>query len=929
MKNVSLRRGCAVVVLSLLVAGGCSRKLTAEEHVERAQAALAKFDHGTALIELHNAVELEPGNAGAVVALIDTYLDTGNAVAARQQLDRAGSAGVAPESLQTLEVRTLFQEGRMDDLLARVPAGAARPPQERALRAQALLSQNQVPQARAELEALVADAPESEDAMLALVDAIRIQQGAAAALAHLNRVAKSPASARIEVMKGDLQLAVGNVVEGERTLSGVAGRVQELSDPRGQAYVWARLAEARLSLGDLAGSKQALDALEEITGESPPVIYGRARLKSAEGDKRGALEYAQRLVQADPENPNALLLMGTLNADNQAYDTAAMYLERAARVSPTNPTPRKMLARMFLSQERWQPAADSLVPLIEQGMADSETLSLYAYARSRAGEKDPIPDLVRRIEASPSSPERDLSLVNAYLVAARPQEALAVLNARKEWGTYRRRSEFARIVVAYANDRRAVPTDTLDAALAEESTLPEDYLTAAQVLQQTGSTERARVYLDRGVARFPTDRSLAITRARLDLESGAGPAAEARLAELVKRDGTFVDAWTLYARAARERGDYPTAIARLEQAVAIDPKAVQPRLELAQVLLIAGQRDKADKVLADGVALSPGNAALLMARGDLDLARGNSAKALDSYGLAGKADPNNASVALKRAQAQLAAGQLDAARVSVEQALSMRPGWWPALALRVSLDVREKRFAEATRVLDSLDARAQEAPEALVLRAEILAAQNKGLEAAALIDKAVALRPDGRLALRAYQLRRDAGDPKALSTLQSALAASPNDVSMRLAVAEALTSAGDRRGAISVLEEGARRLPTNPLILNNLAWAYFEAGDAKALSTAEQAVRYGPGLAPVQDTVGWILYNAGRAEDAIQHLRAAQQLTPADGDVAYHLAAALLKTGRASEARDVLAPILATSRQFASRKDAERLLDAAGPVPPK
>lgn len=928
MKHLFLRRGCAVVVLAIVVAGGCSRKLTAEEHVERAQAALAKHDHGAALVELHNAVELEPGNAGAVTALIDAYLDTGNSVAARQQLDRAGSAGIGPEALQTLEVRTLYEEGRMDDLLDRVPA-AGRPPEERALRAQALLSKNELPQARAELDALVSDAPQNEEALLAMVDLIRLQDGPSAALAHLTREAKGPGSPLVEVMRGDLQLAVGNVAEGERTLSSVAERVEQLADPRRQGYVWSRLAEARLSLNDLAGSKLALDELEEITGESPAVIYGRARLKAAEGDKRGALEYAQRLVQADPENPAALFLMGTLNADNQSYDTAAMYLERAARVAPTNPTPRKTLARMLLSQERWQPAADALVPLIEQGVADSETMSLYAYARTQAGEKDPIPDLVRRIESSTSTPERDLSLVNAYLVAARPKEALAVLNARKEWGNFRRRSEFARIVVSYANDRRTVPTDTLDAALEERSTLPEDYLTAAQVFQQTGSTERARTYLDRGVARFPTDRSLALTRARLDLESGAAPAAEKRLAELVDRDAKFVDAWTLYARAARERGDYPASISRLEKAVAVDPKAVEPRLELAQVLLIAGQRDKADKVLADGIALLPGRAALLLARGDLELSRGNSAKALESYSEAGKAEPNNASVALKRAQAQLAAGQNDAARAAVEQALSLRPGWWPALAVRVGLDIREKRFAEASRALDSLEPRAKEAPEALVLRAEILAAQNKGLEAADLIDKAVATRPDGRLALRAYQLRRDAGDTKALSTLKSALAAAPNDVSLRLAVAEATTSAGDRRGAITVLEEGARRVPTNPLILNNLAWAYFEAGDSKALATAEQAVRYGPGLAAVRDTVGWILFTAGRHQDALEHLRAAQQLAPTDGDVAYHLAAALLKTGRASEAREVLAPILSTSRQFASRKDAERLLGAAGTVPPK
>ena len=90
-------------------------------------------------------------------------------------------------------------------------------------------------------------------------------------------------------------------------------------------------------------------------------------------------------------------------------------------------------------------------------------------------------------------------------------------------------------------------------------------------------------------------------------------------------------------------------------------------------------------------------------------------------------------------------------------------------------------------------------------------------------------------------------------------------------------------------------------MLNNFANLLHKLGDAGAQAAAEKAVKLAPENPTFADTLGWILVQKGQVEAGVRHLREARLRSPENAEIRFHLAFALAKRGRKSEARDELA----------------------------
>ena len=113
--------------------------------------------------------------------------------------------------------------------------------------------------------------------------------------------------------------------------------------------------------------------------------------------------------------------------------------------------------------------------------------------------------------------------------------------------------------------------------------------------------------------------------------------------------------------------------------------------------------------------------------------------------------------------------------------------------------------------------------------------------------------------------------------------------------------------------------PGNLLILNNLAWALFEAKDARAATYAQQALKLKPDNASVLDTYGWILANSGKPDQGLQHLRKASAAAPDDADIQWHMAYALYLAGDHKRALRELKSLLDGGSRFSSMDAARKL----------
>jgi Tfp pilus assembly protein PilF len=94
------------------------------------------------------------------------------------------------------------------------------------------------------------------------------------------------------------------------------------------------------------------------------------------------------------------------------------------------------------------------------------------------------------------------------------------------------------------------------------------------------------------------------------------------------------------------------------------------------------------------------------------------------------------------------------------------------------------------------------------------------------------------------------------------------------------------------------------------------------LETARQAYALAPESAAVQDTLGWILVEAGKVAEGLPLLEKAASRPNASPDIQYHHAAALARAGQRQTARERLTSILSAQQSFPAREAAEDLLDA-------
>jgi len=109
--------------------------------------------------------------------------------------------------------------------------------------------------------------------------------------------------------------------------------------------------------------------------------------------------------------------------------------------------------------------------------------------------------------------------------------------------------------------------------------------------------------------------------------------------------------------------------------------------------------------------------------------------------------------------------------------------------------------------------------------------------------------------------------------------------------------------------------------LNNLATCYQALGDARALATAEAALRGAPQRADVMDTLGWILVQQGTdATRGRELLRKAVTREPDNPEIRFHFAASLAKAGEKDRAREELKRLLSSTSTFPQRAQAETLL---------
>ena len=286
--------------------------------------------------------------------------------------------------------------------------------------------------------------------------------------------------------------------------------------------------------------------------------------------------------------------------------------------------------------------------------------------------------------------------------------------------------------------------DSLQEALQIAPDYLPSLLLSGAVNYSMGSYEQAASQLNKVLEKVPGNpyarKLLAATQVKLGLDQQA----LATLQPLMPEQSNDTELLTLAANIYFHAKEYTKANQMLEKAAAIDPKNAAIRTGLGVSLLASGETERALADLQSASALNVGSDAykantLLVMTLLRDKQFDRALQAIDDLD---KKQPNNPITYNFRGGAYLGKNDLANARKSFEQALAIKPDFFPAAANLAQLDLQAKNPAAARKRFESILNADKNNLQAMMALAELASINKQEKDYVGWLEKAVKSHPE-------------------------------------------------------------------------------------------------------------------------------------------------------------------------------------------
>ena len=431
----------------------------------------------------------------------------------------------------------------------------------------------------------------------------------------------------------------------------------------------------------------------------------------------------------------------------------------------------------------------------------------------------------------------------------------------------------------------------------------------------------AREALEDVTEAFPGFVPAQVSLARLDLVEDRTEHAYGRANEILRHAPQNADALTLLAEISLNANRWQEAQTWLEQAIAAAPNSLKPRAAMVGLLLELGEVERAREHVQRAAVDFPSDSRTLALQVDLELQDGNTAGAAAYLSRLADIQPEHTEHRYRLAELLERQGDVVAAKQQLQEIIDRAPAEMEAHIRLVDLVLAEGKAENALFLVDRFARAVPNSSVPDLLRGRIHVRFGRLNAAVEAYEAGWRRDPSKALARALYWARSAQPWPKTppLQSLYDWLKQAPGDEGARLFLADELLAAGDFEPAIMEYQALLKSRPESPVLLNNLAWLFLHTEDRRALEYAERALAAAPSDPAIMDTLGWVLTTNGQLERGERILRAAAELSPADPDIAYHLAVALSRSGRIDEAVTVLERSFLGNRDYDSEPEARAL----------
>lgn len=921
--NVVNKKLTAAVISSVLVFGasmsGCHHDQSTAALLAEASQYQKKGDMKAALIQLKNAVEKDPDNAQARLALGTFYLETGDVVSADKELRKAATLGIpAARTLPPLAAAMLAQ-GQFQKLLEEISPNKAQgsaPLLTR--RGDALLALGKKDDAKQAYEQALAVNSSAAEPRIGLARMALQRKDIQAAHHFIDEATKAePNNAEVASFKGSVLRFEGKPEEALVAYD----RVIAIKPDHRLAHLDKAYIEIGLRKFDAA--KADIDAASKITPGSPLVTYVQGLLDFSQGKFAAAQESLQKVLKSAPDHLPTILLSGAVELNLGAVQQSEQHLRKYLEAVPNDVYARKLLAQVLLKSSHPDDAIAELAPALKESSQDAQLLTLAGQSYMQVKDFRKASTYFEQASAlAPQTPQLHTSLGLSKL-------------AQGDYESGQRELELAASLDS---------TPVAGMALVSAQIHLKNYdkaLAAAQALEKSGTKDpllqnlKGSIYLaknDPVNARASFENALAFkpgyfpavaNLAQLDLAQKQPDRARKRFLDLLVKDKNNLPAMAALAAIANAEGKPAEATSWLEKASAAQPDAVAPAIQLATQYLTSGEKQKALTLLRK-YATTNNTPELLDMMARAQLANDDPSGALDSYSKLAQVLPKSAAVHMELAKVHVLLNNEAAAAGDLNKALALQPDFLPAQIAQVQLAERKGDVERAIATARQIQQQRPKEIYGFVLEGEVAARHQRDAAALAAYERAFSIDKSSAMMIKIHQqLKKMGKSAEAEQRLAFWQKSNPQNLQVAMYVAERQLADKNYKVAITQLEAILKQSPDNVIALNNLAWAYQQDKDTRAIPTAEKAYRIAADSPSVLDTLGWLLLEQGQTARALPLLQKAA-VASAEPTIHYHLAIALQKSGDKARAKKTLTELLKRGTQFPEVESARTLLKQIG-----
>ncbi|MBI5331581.1 MAG: PEP-CTERM system TPR-repeat protein PrsT [Betaproteobacteria bacterium] len=585
--------------------------------------------------------------------------------------------------------------------------------------------------------------------------------------------------------------------------------------------------------------------------------------------------------------------------DKSDYRAAVINIKDVLQKEPGNRDARLMLARAYLAVEAYEDAVKELQKAKEQGLPDEVILPLLMNAWLHSGETKKVAEY--QLPATAMSPAATAALfgyqAQAQLALGKRTEAEDLLRSGEQADAKSVPVLLTKVRLAVMDKQMDQASQWLESVLKQDPRHIEAHYMKAALLQQAGNPSETAKVLQQILALSPTQYRAHLDLAQMAIDNGNLDSAEKSVAAAEKIAPKALMVQYLRGLLELRRNNAQKASDVLGEVLSQAPDFTPALLAQAMANMSLGQHDQALKAASKVLANSPGHqgASRILAAAQAQIGDTKGAQStlaplqsanpddpmLNSLASAVRYKPHEA--AIQKIAEQIKDGQFDAAlqgidalakhlpndvltfnlrgsvllakqdrkgaRAAFERALAIQPTSFPAALYLGRLDVQEKNLDAARKRFEQFLERDKNNAQVMINLADLAAARNQEQEYVDWLQKAAKAAPKSlqpRAKLINYHLAKK-DNKKALDMARELVALQDSAESHGL-LGDVQMATGDLPGAVASFTKVTEKAKNSPQAFMSLAMAQAANKQIEPARTSlAAALKAKPGFAPAMD----------------------------------------------------------------------------------